>query len=187
VRIISGSLKGRRINVPRGLDLRPTTDQAREALFNILQSHLSMDGIQVLDLFAGTGALSFEFISRGAASVLAVEMNARAVDAMRDQAAAWGLGQLNVLRADAFRFLQKTPQARFDIIFADPPYAHPGLPELPDLVLESGFLEADGLFILEHPSGLRLEDHPNCYDTRRYGHVHFSFFSRGSTAASRED
>lgn len=177
MRIIGGNLKGRQIGLPRGTDIRPTTDMAREALFNIIEHRSNIEEMQVLDLFSGTAAIAFEFISRGCPSVTAVEQNPAAVRGIYRLAEEWKVGGLNIIRTDVFRFLKKAPQQAFDLVFADPPFHHPWLSEIPEHVLSSGTIKPGGSFILEHPPGLDFSTHPHFTESRRYGHVHFTFFS----------
>jgi len=161
-----------------GSGIRPTTDQAREGLFNILQHRWVIEDTRVLDLFAGSGAVSLEFISRNCTEVVAVEQSPKAVKMLRQTSLDWGIDNLHILQKDVFLYLRQV-QDQFDLIFADPPFDHPRLPELPAEVLNSGLLKEDGLFILEHSKSHSFEDHPFFRDGRRYGHVHFSFFLKG--------
>lgn len=177
MRIISGRYKGKRIGLPGGVDIRPTTDQAREGLFNILQHRWVLEDTRVLDLFAGSGAVSLEFLSRDCREVVAVEQSPKAVARLRQTIRDWEVENMLVLQKDVFLYLRQV-QDHFDIIFADPPFAHPRLEELPDEVLASGLLKEDGLLILEHSKTHSFEGHPLLMETRRYGHVHFSFFHR---------
>lgn len=178
MRIISGLYKGRRFQAPDRLPVRPTTDMAKESLFNILNNLLELDGLHVLDLCAGIGSISFEFYSRGAAEVLAVDTYAPCVDFIRQQAAAFRMENLRVLRQDVCEYLQKAAGGapRFDLIFADPPYDAPFIDRLPELVAASGLLKPDGLFILEHGKAHTFEKRDDFEQERRYGKVHFSFF-----------
>lgn len=178
MRIISGLYKGRRFQAPDHLPVRPTTDMAKESLFNILNSLTDMEGLRVLDLCAGIGSISFEFYSRGAAEVWAVDQYAPCVDFIRRQAAAWQMEHLHVLRQDVVDYLRKATggPARFDLIFADPPYDAPFIDELPALVAASGLLKPGGRFILEHGKAHVFAPHPDFEQERRYGKVHFSFF-----------
>ena len=132
--------------------------------------------MDVLDLFSGTGSISYEFASRGARSVLAIEMAPLHFKFIQESCRNLDLEQVTVLRADAFRFLRKPIQS-FDIIFADPPYDHPGLEELPNLVLGTKILNKQGVFILEHPGNHSFTAHPRFQQLRKYGGVNFSFFS----------
>lgn len=150
---------------------------AREALFNILENRLELEDIRVLDLFSGTGAIAFEFISRGCTKVTAVEQNPAAVRGIYRLMEEWKVEGLDIIRTDVFRYLKKAPQQAFHLVFADPPFHHPWLADIPEYVLSSGIIKPDGSFILEHPPGLDFSTHPHFTETRRYGHVHFSFFS----------
>lgn len=176
MRIISGTLKGRRIEPKEELPVRPTTDMARESLFNILNNYVDYEESTVMDLFSGTGAVAFEFVSRGAKSVTAVEINNRCVDFIRKTAEKFGIDNMQVVRADVFDMLKRAYR-KFDIVFADPPYSSPDLPKLPDIVFEKGILTDDGIFILEHPAEHSFEDHPHFWQHRRYGKVNFTFFA----------
>lgn len=176
MRIISGSLKGRRLNPPQSLPVRPTTDMARESLFNILNNYLDYEDQSVLDLFAGTGAVSYEFISRGVKNVTSVDINAQCVDYIKSTSAQFGVSNIHVVRADVFDLLKRAYK-KFDVVFADPPYAIDGLDQLPDLVFDNGLLTDDGIFILEHPQDYSFEDHPHFWQHRSYGRVNFTFFA----------
>lgn len=181
MRIISGNLKGRRLAPPKGINIRPTTDQAREALFNILANHYLLEECRVLDLFSGTGAVSLEFLSRGANSVVSVENLPKAADAIRRISIEWGIDGPDVICADAFKFISRTSEV-FDLIFADPPFDHPGISELPALVRENEILRQGGLFILEHPKGFLFNNERGFLETRKYGHVRLSLFGSQTTS-----
>ena len=176
MRIIAGNLRGRRLNPPQNLPVRPTTDMARESLFNILGNYVDFDECSVMDLFAGTGAVSFEFISRGAREVTSVDINAQCIDFIKQTANQFGVGNLHAVRADVFDLLKRANR-RFDIVFADPPYAVEALATLPDLVFDRGVLTDDGIFILEHPREYSFEEHPHFWQHRAYGKVNFTFFA----------
>ena len=188
MKIITGQYGGRRFDPPRNLSARPTTDLAKQALFNILQNRMDLEGCRALDLFSGTGSISFELLSRGAAHVVSVEMGHTQQQFIQKVAA-----QLNVprnrhqlIRGDVFRYLNAPPAmsvgasapsaAPFDLIFADPPYDLVNLDKLPDLVLQPGWLAPDGIFILEHGKASDFSTHPLFQELRTYGAVHFSFF-----------
>ena len=178
MRIIAGKLKGRRLNPPQNLPVRPTTDMAREGLFNILNNYVDFEECSVLDLFAGTGAMSVEFISRGARAVTAVDINNSCTEYIKSEAMRLELDNLRVVRADVFDMLSRANgRQQFDIVFADPPYAINGLETLPDLVFSHQMLNEDGIFILEHPHEYSFEDHPRFWQHRNYGKVNFSFFA----------
>lgn len=176
MRIIAGSLRGRRLNPPTTLPVRPTTDMARESLFNILNNYVDYEECTVMDLFAGTGAVSFEFISRGAKAVTSIDINNQCIDFIKQSATRMGVNNLHAVRTDVFDLLKRAYK-RFDIIFADPPYALENLPQLPDIVFASNVLTDDGIFILEHPREYQFEEHPHFWQHRNYGKVNFSFFA----------
>ncbi len=176
MRIIAGTLKGRRLNPPANLPVRPTTDMAREGLFNILNNYVDFDECTVMDLFAGTGAMSVEFISRGVREVTAVDINNACTDYIKSEAQRLELNNLRVVRADVFDLLKRANR-KFDIVFADPPYAIEGLETLPGLVFDRQVLTDDGIFILEHPREYSFEEHPHFWQHRNYGKVNFTFFA----------
>jgi 16S rRNA (guanine966-N2)-methyltransferase len=180
MRVISGIFRGRRIVPPKNFKARPTTDFAKENLFNILTHSYPLDGIEVLDLFAGTGSISYEFASRGAKAVVALEMAQPHFKFIQDTCKAMEMHQVTVIRGDAFKYL-KNPYQSFDIIFADPPYDHPGIEELPDLVMSSTILDTEGLFILEHPSQYSFTAHPHYSQQRKYGGVNFTLFTKNAS------
>ena len=177
MRIISGKYRGKQIHPPAGLKARPTTDFAKESLFNILLNRFDMEEVVVLDLFSGTGSLTFEFASRGAPSVVAVEKDPVQFSFIRKMCRELDLDLVTVIRGDAFIYL-KRPSQSFDIIVADPPFDHPMLEILPDLVFSSGVLSPEGWFILEHPGKYSFSAHHYFQQHRKYGGVHFSFFGR---------
>ena len=176
MRIIAGTLKGRRLNPPDNLPVRPTTDMARESLFNILNNYVDYEECAVMDLFAGTGAVSFEFISRGVRELTAIEINNQCTDFIKATAQRLNVSNIHVVRADVFDLLKRAYK-KFDIVFADPPYSHEGLSTLPDLVFEKQVLTEDGIFILEHPREYSFEEHPHFWQHRAYGKVNFTFFA----------
>jgi 16S rRNA (guanine(966)-N(2))-methyltransferase RsmD len=178
VRIIGGSHKGRRIQAPANLPVRPTTDRAKEALFNILHNHYDFEGARVLDLFSGIGSISYEFATRDAAEVISVELDPRCVSFISDTAGKLDLENLFVIRANVFTYLSRRSSQQFDIIFADPPYDLEGIERIPDLVFEHDWLDKDGWLIVEHSQGIDFSAHPMLDQHRRYGKVHFSMFSK---------
>ena len=177
MRIIGGKLRGKMITPPQRYKARPTTDFAKEGLFNILNNEYEMDGLKVLDLFGGTGAISYEFASRGAGRVYCVEMLPLHANFIKSQAARFGMDNLTVVRHNVFEFLEICHE-KFDIIFADPPYALDGLATLPDKVFSQDILHPGAYFILEHPEEFNFEKHPYFCKERKYGNVHFSFFEK---------
>ena len=179
MRIIGGKLKGKAILPPQGYKARPTTDFAKEGLFNILNNEYEMEGLKVLDLFGGTGAISYEFASRGAEMVYCVEMLPLHANFIKSQATALGMRNLTVVRHNVFEFLDICHE-KFDIIFADPPYAIEGLGDLPEKVFAKDILHPGAYFILEHPEEYNFESNPYFVKERKYGNVHFSFFEKPS-------
>jgi 16S rRNA (guanine966-N2)-methyltransferase len=175
LRIIGGSFKGRRINPPNDFKARPTTDFAREGLFNILNNRVDFESLNVLDLFAGTGSISYEFASRGASSVHMVEKDFRHVTGIKKIIKELDVDNLKVIHIDVKAYLRAC-SVKYDIVFADPPYELKWLPELPDLVTGAGIINADGFFILEHPRDLSFAGHKLFFEHRNYGGVNFSFF-----------
>ena len=175
MRIIGGRLKGRRINPPSDFKARPTTDFAREGLFNILNNRVDFEGLDVLDLFSGTGSISYEFASRGVAAVHLVEKDMRHINGIKKMLRELDLENTKVIHIDVRTYL-KACSVKYDIVFADPPYELPWLKELPDLVTQAGVIKDDGFFILEHPRDLSFAGHKLFFEHRNYGGVNFSFF-----------
>ncbi len=176
MRIIGGRLKGLRLDPPKNLPVRPTTDMAKEALFNILQNQIDLEGIKVLDLFSGTGNLALEFASRFADSVTAVDRSIYCINYLKDTARKHGLTQISTYKADVFKYLEMETE-RYDLIFADPPYDLSRIPEIPKIVFEKNLLLPGGMLIVEHQSMQNLSNHFNFSEQRRYGHSSFSFFN----------
>ena len=178
MRVISGKYKRRTFEVPRNFKARPTTDFAKENLFNVLNNLIDLEECSdVLDLFAGTGSISLEFVSRGCGRVISVEREPSHhahIYKIKEQ-----LKETNwiPLRADVFRYIEKCHDT-FDIVFADPPYALTRLAELPDLILSKGMLKEGGMLILEHGKDHSFAEHPCFVQERIYGSVHFSFFEQ---------
>jgi 16S rRNA (guanine(966)-N(2))-methyltransferase RsmD len=175
LRIIGGKYKGRRIDPPSNFKARPTTDFAREGLFNILNNRIDFESAAVLDLFSGTGSISYEFASRGAESVHLVEKDMRHITGIKRIIREFEIKNIKPVHIDVKAFL-KTCTAKYDIVFADPPYDLPWLKDLPELVSGSGVIKEDGFFILEHPKALNFKDHRLFFEHRNYGGVNFSFF-----------
>lgn len=177
MRIISGKYGRRRFDVPTGITARPTTDMARENLFNVLNNFIDFDGITALDLFAGTGAISFELLSRGAAAVTAVEMARTQTAFINKVKAMLADDNLTVVKGDVFKFLDSCTR-RFDLIFADPPYDMPRFADVPRLVLDSPVMGPGSIFVMEHPREHDFSALPHFMQHRAYGKVNFSIFSR---------
>lgn len=175
MRIVSGIYKGRRFSPPTNLKARPTTDIAKEGLFNILNNMVDFEELKVLDMFGGTGNISMEFASRGSKDITLLELNSTNYSFIRKVLAELKIDCVNAIKGDTFRFVEKT-STKYDLIFADPPYDHKDLDKIPDLVFEHSLLAEDGLLILEHPKDRSFTSHPHFYDHRNYGHVKFTFF-----------
>ena len=176
MRVVTGKYKGRHFEVPRSFKARPTTDFAKENLFNVLQGYIDFSsGPSALDLFAGTGSITLELLSRGCSRVVSVEQDALHYGFIRAFLAKLQDTTACPLRADVFRFLTKCRE-QFDFVFADPPYALPQLEALPDLVLSRNILKSEGLFVLEHGKQQDFSSHPAFVEHRAYGSVNFSFF-----------
>lgn len=159
------------------LPVRPTTDLAKESLFNILNNLIDFENLKVLDLFAGTGSISFEFASREASLVTAVDLNFKCVEFIKKTAHQLELKSIRAFRSDVFRLLSKSPVEPYDLIFSDAPYEMSEVSQLPELIFEKRWLNKDGLLIIEHPRGLDFADHPQFSQSRNYGKVNFSFFA----------
>ncbi|MFT3886252.1 MAG: 16S rRNA (guanine(966)-N(2))-methyltransferase RsmD [Flavobacteriales bacterium] len=183
MRIVGGRYKGRRIHPPKHTLARPTTDFAKESLFNILQHSVPLEGIQVLDLFAGTGNISIEFLSREAERVIAVEQDRALYAHLQRVARELEAANWHLVKADVFTFLG-SHRGQYDIVFADPPFDMEGTERLPNLVREAGLLAPDGLLIVEHPKHVNMSADPWFDRHRPYGTVHFSFFRPPAPAAA---
>lgn len=175
MRIIGGTLKGLRLNPPKNLPVRPTTDLAKEALFNILQNQIEFEGLKALDLFCGTGNISLEFASRGAEQVVSVDRSIHCVHYLKDMSRQHGLNSIKVYKDDVFKYLQHETD-QFDLVFADPPYDLNRIPDIPKVIFDKNMLLPDGLLIVEHQSLQNLSNHPAFVEQRKYGQSSFSFF-----------
>ncbi len=175
MRVIGGKYRNRRIHPPTGIEARPTTDFAKEGLFNVLRNRVPLVGIRVLDLFAGTGNISLEFLSQGADEVISVESDRRLHEFMGTLARELQEERWHRVRADVFTYLRST-RGPFDLIFADPPFAMDGIDRVPTLVREMRLLDQEGLLVVEHPETVSLAHLPGFKDQRHYGLVQFSFF-----------
>lgn len=179
MRIITGEYKGRHFDVPRTFKARPTTDFAKENIFNVLNGYMDFDGISALDLFAGTGSITLEMISRGCADVTSVELDRDHASFIRQCLQKLNEDRCSLIRGDVFRFL-KSCRRKYDLIFADPPYALEELPKIPDLILgnspEESLLTEGGLLVFEHGKRNDFSQHPRFIEHRSYGSVNFSLF-----------
>ncbi len=176
MRIIGGQMKGLRFTPPANIPTRPTTDIAKEGLFNILNNSFNFDRIKVLDLFGGTGSISYEFASRGCSDITTVEIFPKCVAFIKQTAERLKLEGIKVLQMDVFDFVKSNHQ-QFDVIFAGPPYPLETLDTLPDVVLANQLIEGDGWFILEHNPNHNFEAHPHFFKSKNYGSTIFSIFT----------
>lgn len=180
MRIIGGQYSGIRINAPANLPVRPTTDIAKEALFNILNNKIELHGAVCLDLFAGTGNISLELASRGAEIVDAVDIHFKCIQFIKEISQKLKINTIRPIKADVLKFI-KTNKQQYDFVFVDPPFDMPTLPQIADLILASGLLKANGLLVVEHPSARKMSSSPFLKETRKYGYSSFSFFELTTT------
>ncbi len=178
MRVITGKYKGRHFDIPRTFKARPTTDFAKENIFNVLIQYVDLEGAQALDLFSGTGSITLELLSRGCSQVVSIELDRdhhRFICDCLKKINADALSAVQPLRADAFRFMKACHQ-QFDLIFADPPYALPELPTIPDIIFQKNLLKPEGLLVFEHGKDHDFSAHPHFLEHRSYGSVNFSLF-----------
>lgn len=175
MRVVGGKLKGRRITPPAKLKARPTTDMAKEALFNVLANLADIEGASVVDFFSGSGGISLEFHSRGATDVISVDVDPVAKGFLEKTIKDWKLEGMRAVKADVFKMIKK-PQRAFDFVFADPPYADPRFPEMPEMIMGAGWLRSGGILIIEHSDAHDFSKHRFFHGHKQYGSVNFSFF-----------
>lgn len=187
MRIITGKYKGRHFEIPRSFKARPTTDFAKENIFNVLNGYIDFEDATALDLFSGTGSITLELLSRGCSQVISVELDRdhhRFIQESLNKLIK-DKGQESTvipIRGDVFRFIKSCKQ-QFDFIFADPPYALKELPTIPDLIFEKNLLKEDGIFVFEHGKDYDFSQHPHFVEHRSYGSVNFSLFKATATSA----
>lgn len=175
MRIIGGSHAGLRLQPPTSLPVRPTTDMAKEALFNVLQHRIDFDGVDVLDLCAGTGNVTFEIASRGAGRITAVDIHFKCIQYINSTARKLDLVSVKGVRADVLKFIASCKDP-FDFIFADPPYEMPQLPDIPRRIFDGGLLKPGGWLVLEHATTRKIPAYTQLVETRKYGYSSFSFY-----------
>ena len=185
MRIITGKYKGRHFDIPRTFKARPTTDFAKENIFNVLTQHIDFDGCEALDLFSGTGSISLELLSRGCQRVVSIELDRDHHRFIQQCLQKLGDHDCIPIRGDVFRFLKSCRQ-QFDFIFADPPYALKELPQIPDLIFQKSLLKPEGIFVFEHGEKHDFSQHPHFLDHRQYGSVNFTLFRAEATAAESD-
>lgn len=175
MRIISGQYKSRRFDVPKSFKARPTTDFAKENIFNVIGNLIDLEDVVALDLFSGTGSIAFELISRGCKKVVCVEKDPAHYAFIKKVKAELAAENLITIKTDVFRYIESAQQA-FDFIFADPPYSLPTLSEIPEMVFSHHLLKSEGVFIMEHPKEQDFSRLPYFTQRRVYGAVNFSIF-----------
>lgn len=175
MRIVTGIYKGRHFDIPRTFKARPTTDCAKENIFNVLKGYIDFNDAPALDLFSGTGSISLELLSRGCRPVVSVEQDREHASFIQKCMEKIGTTDNVLIRGDVFRFLKSCHQ-QFNIIFADPPYTLPTLPTLPRLIMDSHILTDDGILVFEHGKRNDFSKDPDFLEHRNYGSVNFSLF-----------
>lgn len=176
MRIISGSHRGKQIFPDKSFSARPTTDFAKENIFNVLTNYIDFENCRVLDLFSGTGSISYEFASRGASKIIAIELNYKHFAFIKRTAATLGFKNMQVYKNDAFAACKKLKGSKFDIIFADPPYQLENIQEILAAIFDNDLLEDGGIAVIEHPASVNFSTHPRFQEHREYGSVNFSLF-----------
>ncbi len=175
MRIIGGDKKGMRFHPPNNIPARPTTDFAKEALFNILNNVFYFDEVAFLDLFAGTGSISYEMFSRGCEDVTSVEISTKMIRFIKSVSEKIAIPSHDIVQRDVFEYIRFCHR-QFDVIFAGPPYPLENIDDIPDLILEKGMLKEDGWFILETSPRHDFNEHPNLFKLKKYGQTHFWIF-----------
>ena len=177
MRIIRGTHRGRKITAPAGLPVRPTTDLAKESLFNILDNHIYFEDVRVLDLYAGTGSISYEFASRGSQYVISVDIDPGCIRFISEIATKLGFSGLKAIRSSSIGFLSHCNE-KFDLIFADPPYELEGIEEVVNMIFNRQLLNDGGWLIIEHSREKDFSTFPGFFQHRNYGKVNFTFFRK---------
>ena len=178
MRIVGGEFSGRKFTPPTGTPARPTTDVAKEGLFNILQNAIDIEGIKACDMFAGTGSISYELASRGAAEIVLIERDFDNITFIKKTAATLGItDRLQIIRGEVFKFMKQSTE-QYDLVFADPPYALANIDDIPIQVFEKKMLAPGGMFVMEHSPRNDYQQHPNFTRMKNYGTTIFSFFTQ---------
>jgi len=174
MRIVGGEYRGRMFNPGKNFKARPTTDFAKEGLFNVLANVIDFEDAKILDLFSGTGSISYEFLSRGCKDLTLIELDFQHIQFIKSV-----MRELNavakVYRADVFKFLE-SEKTKYDLVFADPPYDLPRFAEVPEIILRRNLIKPGGIMVIEHPKSFNFSNLPHFSEVRKYGSVHFSLF-----------
>ena len=178
MRIVGGKYKGRQIPVRKNFPSRPTTDFAKENIFNVLANYFDFEELLVLDLFAGTGSISYEFASRGS-QVDLIEKDPRSLAFIKETVEKLSMDTIRTIKGDVFKAIRYLDK-KYDIVFADPPYAMKNIAALPEIIFEQQLLKEDGWFILEHSDQYNFNGSIQFHELRKYGSVHFSVFSNSA-------
>ncbi len=176
MRIVSGKHKGRSIPVRKNFPSRPTTDFAKENIFNVINNYFDFEDLDVLDLFSGTGSICYEFASRGCKSIHAVEKDFQSTRFIKSVIDNLKLENIKIIKADAFKYIEHIGEEKYNIVFADPPYDLENLSQLPELIIKNKIIKKEGWFILEHGKNHQFNDIKYFNEVRKYGSVHFSIF-----------
>jgi 16S rRNA (guanine(966)-N(2))-methyltransferase RsmD len=180
MRIVGGEFSGRRFNPPTNIPARPTTDVAKEGLFNTLQNLMDLEGIKTCDIFGGTGSISYELASRGAEDLTLIERDDTSIRFIKKTAEALGISsKMNIIKGDVFKFMKQC-RDNYQFIFAGPPYALETIDELPHLIFEKKMLSPNGIFVLEHTPRNDYQQHPHFLRMKNYGTTVFTFFKQPS-------
>jgi 16S rRNA (guanine966-N2)-methyltransferase len=175
MRVVGGTHRSRQFHIPNNLEIRPTTDFAKEALFNILQNRIDFEGMKVLDLFGGSGSISYELASRGCSEITTIEKNPKCVGFIKKTAMEFKFDNIQVICMDVFKYINLCSET-FDMIFADPPFKLENIERIPALLFEKKTLKDDGILIVEHPTEIKFAGIMQLQETREYGTVNFSIF-----------
>lgn len=186
MRIVAGTHRGRTFNPPANLPVRPTTDFAKESLFNILNNYFHFSKVCVLDLFSGTGSIAYEFASRGTKDITAVDGNFKCFSFIKETVDKFRFDAIKVIKSDVFAFLSSSKRS-YDIIFADPPYDLEKMKEIPGLVFKNNLLNEGGWLIIEHSADTDFSGHEHYYDQRKYSNTIFSIFTIDSPDSDEEE
>ncbi len=177
MRIINGKFRRKSIFPPKNFKVRPTTDAAKESLFNVIENYYDIDDLKVLDLFSGTGSISYEFASRGCEDITCIELNYQHFNFINKTIKELELNNyMKAIKSNAFIYISRIKDQQYDIIFADPPYNLKGLETIPEEIFKNNLLKTDGMLIFEHSAEFNFSNTQHFSFHKKYGSVNFSFF-----------